>query len=385
MAETARLAVFHGAGKPFEIREYPVPDPEPGAMLIKVALANVCGSDLHYWRGEQDYVKMGRPLPLNTGHEHVGTVAKLGPGVTTDSTGRPLTIGDRVLYRFFFPCGRCKLPAAPVQVVPRAPGQLARLVRGVAPLPGRLRPVLLPAPESRGVQAGRRDHRRDGGRHQLRIHAGLCGARDRRSSAPGKRWSSRARAGSASTRAPWRGRWARPGRRHRRARRAARAGEARSAPPTSSTCARTRRPTTRIAAVKKLTDDWGGDVVLELVGHPGVVDEGLRMTAPEGTYLEIGNINVGWKAEFDPSWIIFGNRRIIGLAHYEAEHLRGALDLMRRTLTQVSRGGGWSPTSSRSRRSTRPSPSRTRATSPARRSSRTERPGVRPHIPTFPR
>jgi D-arabinose 1-dehydrogenase-like Zn-dependent alcohol dehydrogenase len=58
------------------------------------------------------------------------------------------------------------------------------------------------------------------------------------------------------------------------------------------------------------------------------------MTAPEGTYLEIGNINVGWKAEFDPSWIIFGNRRIIGLAHYEAEHLRGALDLMRRTLTK---------------------------------------------------
>ena len=62
------------------------------------------------------------------------------------------------------------------------------------------------------------------------------------------------------------------------------------------------------------------------------------MTAPEGTYLEIGNINVGWKAEFDPSWIIFGNRRIIGLAHYEAEHLRGALDLMRRTLNKYPVG-----------------------------------------------
>src|SRR6059058_3434940 len=108
MAETARLAVFHGAGKPFEVREYPVPDPEPGAILIKVALANVCGSDLHYWRGELDYAKMGRPLPLNTGHEHVGTVAKLGPGVTTDSSGQPLKVGDRVAYRFFFPCGRCR-------------------------------------------------------------------------------------------------------------------------------------------------------------------------------------------------------------------------------------------------------------------------------------
>src|SRR2546430_11501633 len=66
MAETARMAVFHGAGKPFEIREYPVPDPEPGAMLIKVALANVCGSDLHYWRGEAGYTQKGRARPRHT-------------------------------------------------------------------------------------------------------------------------------------------------------------------------------------------------------------------------------------------------------------------------------------------------------------------------------
>src|SRR5262249_43694997 len=108
MAETARLAVFHGTGTPFEIREYPVPDPEPGAVLIKIALADGCGSGLHYWRGELDYRKMGRPLPLNTGHEHVGTVAKLGPGVSTDTAGQPLQVGDRVAYRFFFPCGRCR-------------------------------------------------------------------------------------------------------------------------------------------------------------------------------------------------------------------------------------------------------------------------------------
>jgi Zn-dependent alcohol dehydrogenase len=70
---------------------------------------------------------------------------------------------------------------------------------------------------------------------------------------------------------------------------------------------------------------------MELVGNPNVVDEGLRMTAPEGTYLEIGNINVGWETRFDPAWILFGNRRIIGVAHYEAEHLKATLDLMIRT------------------------------------------------------
>ena len=108
MADTGRMAVFHGTGKPFEIREYPVPDPEPGAALIKIALANVCGSDMHYWRGEQDYARMGRPLPLNTGHEHVGIIAKLGDGVKTDAAGRPVQVGERVAYRYFFPCGRCK-------------------------------------------------------------------------------------------------------------------------------------------------------------------------------------------------------------------------------------------------------------------------------------
>ena len=93
-------------------------------------------------------------------------------------------------------------------------------------------------------------------------------------------------------------------------------------------------PEARVKRVKALTDGWGGDIVMELVGNPKVVDEGLQMTAPEGTYLEIGNINIGWKAEFDPAWIVFGNRKILGLAHYEAEHLRGALDLMHRTLTR---------------------------------------------------
>ena len=74
-----------------------------------------------------------------------------------------------------------------------------------------------------------------------------------------------------------------------------------------------------------------------VVGRPGVVDEGLRMTAPEGTCLEISNINVGWKAE----WSVMDHLRrlaVIGLAHYQAEHLRGALDLMRRTLTKYPGG-----------------------------------------------
>ena len=67
--------------------------------------ANICGSDLHFWRGDA-------PLRLPDdgwifGHEMTGRVARLGARVKTDSLGRPLKEGDRVAYTYFYPCGRC--------------------------------------------------------------------------------------------------------------------------------------------------------------------------------------------------------------------------------------------------------------------------------------
>src|SRR5205807_1871595 len=87
----------------------------------------------------------------------------------------------------------------------------------------------------------------------------------------------------------------------------------------------------RVKRVLELSDNWGADVVAELVGHPRVCNEGLRMLGRTGRYLEIGNISPGLTYELDPSWLIFGNRSIIGMVYYEAEHLYQALDLMKRT------------------------------------------------------
>jgi threonine dehydrogenase-like Zn-dependent dehydrogenase len=87
----------------------------------------------------------------------------------------------------------------------------------------------------------------------------------------------------------------------------------------------------RVRRVLQLTDNWGADIVAELVGHPRVVNEGLRMVGRTGRYLEIGNINPGLTFELDPSTLIFGNRSILGMVYYEAEHLQQALELMRRT------------------------------------------------------
>ena len=115
MPATAKAALFFGPGQPFEIREVPIPEVEPEGVLIRVTHANVCGSDLHVWRGDA-------PLRLPDdgwifGHEMTGRVAKLGSKIKTDSLGRPLQEGDRVAYTYFYPCGRCyaclnKEPAA---------------------------------------------------------------------------------------------------------------------------------------------------------------------------------------------------------------------------------------------------------------------------------
>ena len=338
MAETGRLAAWMGLGKGFEIREYPVPDPKPGALLIKVAIANVCGSDMHYWKGEQDMEKRGRTLPLNTGHEHSGTVHKLGAGVTTDSTGQPLREGDRVIYRYFTPCGRCRACLRrQFKSCPTRQANWSRHLRRVAALPGRLRRVLLPRPEPRHLQDPRRDHRRDGRRDQLRLHPGVR----RRSRSAGFRPAgpsrSRARAGSAST--PARSAREMGAARVDRDRRRARSGSRSPSDFGADEIVDLREFPTPAARIERVlrahratgapTSSWSWSAI------PNVVDEGLRMTAPEGTYLEIGNINVGWETRFDPSWILFGNRRIIGVAHYEAEHLKGALDLMMRTRQRV--------------------------------------------------
>lgn len=101
MAETGRLAYMPEPGR-VEIREYPLPEPEPGALLLKTLIAGVCGSEIHIFRG-------GHPLLQKAvlGHEIVGEIAALGAGVTADSTGVPLAAGDRVTATYFRTCLHC--------------------------------------------------------------------------------------------------------------------------------------------------------------------------------------------------------------------------------------------------------------------------------------
>ena len=94
-ADTMRALVFDGPEK-IAVKEVPIPKPGFGDAVIKVTLTTICGTDLHILRGEYP-VKRG----LIIGHEPVGRIHKIGPGVTGYS------VGDRVLVGAITPCGQC--------------------------------------------------------------------------------------------------------------------------------------------------------------------------------------------------------------------------------------------------------------------------------------
>jgi threonine dehydrogenase-like Zn-dependent dehydrogenase len=84
----------------------------------------------------------------------------------------------------------------------------------------------------------------------------------------------------------------------------------------------------RAKVVRKLTDGQNADVVVEVVGHPSAIDEGLKMLGQFGRYLEIGNINLGKTFEFDPSRFVFANKTMTGVSLYDPPVLSRALGFL---------------------------------------------------------
>ncbi|MGI6149360.1 MAG: zinc-binding dehydrogenase [Firmicutes bacterium] len=80
-----RTAVLEGPGK-FVIREVPIPQPQDGEVLIKVASCGVCHSEMGLWDGS-----FGQ-YPSRIGHEVSGTIVQLGSGVDSLSEGQRVTI-----------------------------------------------------------------------------------------------------------------------------------------------------------------------------------------------------------------------------------------------------------------------------------------------------
>lgn len=93
--DTMRATVFHGPND-IRVEEVRRPRPGPGEAVIRVTLTTICGTDVHIVKGEYP-VQAG----LTIGHEPVGVIEELGPGVGG------YAVGERVLVGAITPCGQC--------------------------------------------------------------------------------------------------------------------------------------------------------------------------------------------------------------------------------------------------------------------------------------
>ncbi|MGO0059895.1 alcohol dehydrogenase AdhP [Brevibacillus fluminis] len=95
-----KAAVVNQFHEKLEIKEVPIPELEHGEILVKIKACGVCHTDLHAAHGDWP---VKPKLPLIPGHEGVGVIERVGPGVTS------LKVGDRVGIPWLYSaCGECE-------------------------------------------------------------------------------------------------------------------------------------------------------------------------------------------------------------------------------------------------------------------------------------
>ncbi len=327
MAEQGKAAVFQGPGKGYEIQSFDIPDPEPDAIVIKISMGGVCGSDLHFWRGDSPAFAMmaGRV----GGHEMTGRVLKLGANISTDSLGRPLKEGDRVCYAYFYPCTRCyqcnkgEFSACPNKTARMMGGGPSQFIGAYAEyyylapghwvfqVPDELSDEMVVSVNCALSQV-------TFGLQQVGLKMGdtlvVQGAGGLGTNACAVAKEMGADQVIIIDGVPGRLQLAKQfGADH------------------TIDLNELKEPAERVARVMELTGGRGADVVGEFVGLPAVVSEGIQMVRAGGKYLEIGNISFGVTVPFDPSTLVWGGKTIVGVLMYDPWVIPESLDFLVRT------------------------------------------------------
>jgi propanol-preferring alcohol dehydrogenase len=93
-------AIVHDFDRPLAVEQVPRPVPGAGQALVRIEASGLCHTDIHAAHG--DWPVKPRP-PFTPGHEGVGIVEALGPGVTE------VAVGDRVAVPWLgYACGTCE-------------------------------------------------------------------------------------------------------------------------------------------------------------------------------------------------------------------------------------------------------------------------------------
>ena len=98
--KTAKVAMLTGQKK-IEVKEGPMPALQDDDILVKVEGCGVCGTDVHEWKGDPFGL-----IPVTLGHEGTGEIIALGKNVKTDTAGKPIKVGDKIVTSVIS-CGEC--------------------------------------------------------------------------------------------------------------------------------------------------------------------------------------------------------------------------------------------------------------------------------------
>ncbi|MGV0070422.1 zinc-binding dehydrogenase [Mycobacterium colombiense] len=305
------LAAVWRGGSDVAVESVSVPPLGPGDALVRVRLATVCGSDRHTVSGRRE-----QPCPSILGHETVGEIVALGTGSARAVDGRPLRVGQRVIWSVTWPCGACDRCLAGVtakcRVVRKAGhealssewglsggyAQHVHLPRGipVAVVDDDLvDPVAAPASCATATVMAVLERAGDlGGRRVVVLGAGMLGL------------TAIAAAACAGA----------------------------SAVVTVDPAATRRQLALRFGATAVRDSVRGADpsdILLEFSGAPDALEDGLATLDVQGAAVLAGSVAPSAAAAIDPESVVRRQLSILGVHNYEPRHLAASLTFLRRT------------------------------------------------------
>jgi threonine dehydrogenase-like Zn-dependent dehydrogenase len=308
--------------------EYELPKASIGSILVKVIRTNVCGSELHIWKGLHPTKKSGV-----MGHEMVGEIVELGEGVSTDYAGQPVKVGDRVAAAYFLTCKKCKQClqghfnlcdnayeywSKDAHEYPHFHGSFATHYfihpnQYFYKVPNNI-PDEVAASANCALSQVYFGIEKSGLKYGDTIVIQGAGGLGLNATAIAKMFGAKVVVIDAvPSRLDLAKKFG--------------ADEIMSIAEYNTLEQRTEK-------IMALTNGFGADVAMELTGVPAAFSEGIHLIKPGGKYISIGNISPGKLTEFDPGLMTRKGISIFGLIRYQPWYLYKSLEFLRNNVNK---------------------------------------------------
>ena len=340
-----KAAILEGVER-LKIVDYPEPAVEPNGLILKTELCGVCGTDMHLYGG-----KMAIPFPVIPGHEFVGVIEEIGEEATSmEVKGQPLAEGDRVVVvpgtnRFCGDCYFCRfMPHKPTLCTNRkvlgvnmTSAEPPHLLGGWAEkiyvdaehfwvyrVPDDVPSEVAVLTEPMAVSSRAFERAYAPGLPTFGEGFGVGGTvAVQGAGAIGLLAVATAKIAGA-------GEIISIDMVDERLRMAERLGADHVIDMRAH-----RTPGERVSEVQRLTNGLGADVVVECVGAPAAVPEGIDMTRRGGKYVEVGHYTDPGAVPVNPHTICFKDMDILGSWTYPPTQFGTVLELMRQSMGRL--------------------------------------------------